>query len=253
MNFKDKVVIITGAGGGIGLETSILFAEKGAKVIMTDINEEAGNNSLNKVKEIDKDAVFMKHDISDKNQWKKVVKLAKDKFGKIDVLFNNAGVFLIKSLIESSEEDIDKLYNINIKGTFLGMKYVIPVMKEQQGGSIINTSSTAGLMGSNNVSLYGMTKSAIRNLSKHASWEYAGDNIRVNSIYPGFIDTDMLKQRDRQGDSTSDEQAKGVPLKRLGTPMEIAKSVLYLSSDYASYITGEELIIDGGRSVGLRI
>jgi NAD(P)-dependent dehydrogenase (short-subunit alcohol dehydrogenase family) len=250
MRLVDKVVIITGAGNGIGKETAILFSKEGAKVVVSDLNEDAAATTVAEIQQNGGQAIFVKHDISDEKSWSNVVERTLEAFGKIDCLFNNAGVFLIKPLIETSLEEWKQIMNINAAGTFLGLKYVIPIMMKQSSGSIINNSSTAGLVGSVGVSLYGASKGAIRSLTKHAAMEYAPYNIRVNAVFPGFVDTAMMKYRGEVDQTNKSQQSEGVPLARIGTTNEVAQTVLFLASDESSYTTGTEFVIDGGRTTG---
>lgn len=250
MRLKNKTAIITGAGNGIGKETALLFAKEGANVVVTDLNEEAVNQTSAEIKKSGGKAISISHNISCENDWEQVVLKTLDNYAEINILFNNAGTFLIKPLIETTLEEWQNLMNINVAGTFLGLKHVITVMMKQNGGSIINNSSTAGLTGSVGVSLYGASKGAIRSLTKHVAMEYASYHIRANSIYPGFIDTDMMKYRGEIDQSNEQQQSKGVPLGRIGYPQEVARTVLFLASEEASYTTGAEFVIDGGRSAG---
>lgn len=250
MRLKGKTAVITGAGGGIGRTTALLLAKEGANVVVTDLNEVSGTATAEEINTNGGQAVFLQHDISQEHDWKYVVQSAVEHFGKIDVLFNNAGTFLIKPLIETTIEEWNHLMSINVAGTFLGLKYVIPVMMKQKSGSIINNSSTAGITGSVGVSLYGASKGAIRILTKHAAMEYSAYDIRVNAIFPGYVDTDMMKYRGEVDQTDQQQQSQGVPLGRIGKPEEIANTVLFLASDEASYTTGAEFVIDGGRSSG---
>lgn len=249
MNLTNKVALITGSGKGIGKATALLFAEKKAKVIITDINEEDGNNTLQEIKSKGGEAIFIKHDVSSEEDWEKVVNKAIETHKCIDILFNNAGVFILKPLFEISLDEWNKLMNINVAGTFLGMKHVVPHMIKNKKGSVINAASTAAINGAPNHSLYGASKGAIRSLTKHAATEF-GPDVRVNSIYPGFVKTQMVDYASELSNTKLDDQAKTVPLNKLGTPTDVANIVLYLASDMSSYITGAEFVIDGGLSAG---
>jgi NAD(P)-dependent dehydrogenase (short-subunit alcohol dehydrogenase family) len=250
MRLRGKTAIITGAGDGIGKATALLFSAQGANVIVTDINEETGACTAEEIISQGGQAVFLKHNIREEQDWVTVVEKTTEAFGTIDILFNNAGTFLIKPLIETTIEEWDHLMGINVAGTFLGLKHVIPVMMKQRKGSIINNSSTAGLVGSINVALYGASKGAIRVLTKHTAMEYAPYNIRANAVFPGFVDTNMMKYRGEKDQTDEQLQSQGVPLGRIGTPSEVAETVLFLASDESSYTTGAEFVIDGGRSSG---
>jgi len=250
MRLKGKTALITGAGNGIGKTTALRFAAEGAEVAVADIREQAAAETAREIERAGGKALPIRMDISQEADWQHAVNQVVARFGQIDVLFNNAAIFLIKPLIETTVEDWDRIMGVNVRGTFLGLKHVIPVMIKQGGGSIINNASTAGLVGAKGVALYGSSKGAIRNLSKHAALEYAEYGVRVNSIYPGFVDTAMLKHRMDTEQNNSAEQGKKVPLGRIGEPREIADTVVFLASDESSYITGAEIVIDGGRTAG---
>jgi len=250
MRLNGKRALITGAGGGIGKTTALRFAAEGAVVASADIDERAAEETAREIERAGGKALPLRLDISREADWESAVSRVSAQFGGIDVLFNNAAIFLIKPLIETSVEEWDRLMGVNVRGTFLGLKHVIPVMMKQGGGSIINNASTAGLVGSKGVALYGASKGAIRNLSRHASIEYAEYGIRVNSIYPGFVDTAMLRQRMDTEANGRKEQGEKVPLGRIAEPREIADTVVFLASDESSYITGAEIVVDGGRTAG---
>lgn len=250
MRLRGKVAIVTGAGNGIGKTTALLLASEGAKLTVTDIQEAKAKETAKEIKKHGGEALFLRHDISEEQEWQQVVQNTIDSYGKIDILFNNAGTFLIKPLIETEIEEWRHLMKVNVEGTFLGLKSVLPEMIKRKQGSIINNSSTAGLVGSNGVSLYGTSKGAIRSLTKHAAMEHAPDNVRINAVYPGFVDTDMMKYRGEKDKTDEQKQSEGVPLGRIGQTSEVANTVLFLASDESSYTTGAEFVIDGGRSAG---
>ncbi|UBI74008.1 SDR family NAD(P)-dependent oxidoreductase [Ensifer canadensis] len=236
MRLKDKVCIVTGGARGIGRATVELFAKEGAKVHACDISfrEEFQGSGIQK----------HKLDVTDFANWEQVVKdvLAID--GRIDVLFNNAGtVHSYDGIAEISIEDWNKVIAINQTGPFYGMKTVIPHMRALGGGSIINTSSIWGIAGAAGVSAYTASKAAVRHMSKNAALTYVGDNIRVNSIHPGIIGTPMIEAQDA---GITQSIVDITPMKRLGRPEEIAFGALFLASDESSYMTGAELVIDGG-------
>lgn len=251
MKLINKTAIITGAAEGIGRATALLFAQEGAGAVVTDINEEKGQLTADEINRQGGKAIFVKHDISLEKDWQNVVEKSLDAFGSIDILFNNAGIFLIKPLIDTTLEEWNTLMGVNVTGVFLGMKSVIPVMQRQGKGSIINNSSTAGLIGSKGVALYGTTKAAIRSLSKHAALEYGSDNIRINVVFPGFVNTKMIAYRAEIDKTNQEQQRSTVPLGRIADPEDIAKTVLFLASDDSSYLAGAEIIIDGGKSLGI--
>ena len=249
MDLTNKVALITGSGKGIGKATALLLAEKKAKVIITDINEDDGSRTLQEIKDNGGDAIFIRHDVSNENDWKNVVDKAIAEYKVIDILFNNAGVFVLKPLFEISLEEWENLMNINVTGTFLGMKHVIPYMIKNNKGSVINAASTAAINGAPNHTLYGASKGAIRSLTKHAATEF-GPYVRVNSIYPGFVKTQMVDYASDIANTKLEDQSASVPLNKIGTPTDAANLVFYLASDMSSYITGAEFVIDGGLSAG---
>lgn len=239
-----KVAIITGGAAGIGLETTKLFLKEGAKVVFTDVNADSGKKVEQDLD--DDNALFIQQDVSNEDDWKDVVKQTVDKFGTIDILFNNAGIYIIGKIPDITVETWTKLMNINVLGTFLGLKHVLPVMAEKHQGSVINASSIAGIAGSAGHILYGASKGAVRTMTKDAAAEYAPANIRVNSIHPGYIKTAMADYASASLGVPENQLGKIFPLGRLGETSEVAQAVLFLASDASSFITGVELPIDGG-------
>jgi NAD(P)-dependent dehydrogenase (short-subunit alcohol dehydrogenase family) len=246
---KDKVALITGSGTGIGKTTALLFAKEGALVIITDINEENGLRTVDEIKQKGGNAIFLKHDVTREEDWVRVVEEATKEYDSIDILFNNAGIFKIKPIFETSLEEWNQMMSINVTGAFLGMKHVVPHMIKKQSGSVINASSNAGLFGVAGMAAYGASKGAIRTLTKDAAMEFA-PYVRVNSIHPGYIRTQMIEYAAKVANKQPEDQAVTVPLKRLGDPIEVAKMVLYLASDDSSYVTGSEFVLDGGVTSG---
>lgn len=246
--FEDKVVLITGGSGGIGEVTAKLFLEEGAKVAIVGTNDESLEKSKEKLGEI----LTIKADVSKEEDVKNYVDKTVEEFGKIDIFFNNAGIEgKMGPLVDQSLEDYQKVIDVNLTGVFLGLKYVIPVMQENGGGSIINTSSVAGLMGQPNLSPYIASKHAVVGLTKAAAIEVAKDKIRVNSIHPAPVDTKMMDSIEKMlnpDDSASvrKQYESMVPLGRYAKAEDIAKVVLFLASDDASFVTGAQYTIDGG-------
>lgn len=240
---ENKVAIITGGAAGIGLATTKRFILEGAKVVFTDVNDTEGTKVQ---KELWNKAVFIKQNVASENDWIKVVQNTLDKFGKIDILFNNAGIYRIKPIVDISLDEWKQLLDININGVFLGMKHVFPKMASNNSGSVINASSIAGLIGSAGHVLYGASKGAVRIMSKDEAAEYATHNIRVNSIHPGYITTAMSDYASESLKLSKEELNKTYPLGRMGKPEEVANLVLFLASDEAAFITGTEIPIDGG-------
>ena len=235
---ENKVAIITGGAAGMGETHARLFINEGAKVVLTDIDREKGQSLA---KELGENALFVEHDVTDEEGWKRVVEETEEKFGPINVLVNNAGISPALS-VESSLEDYMNVVNINQVSIFLSMKYVVPSMKKGEKGSIINVSSINGLTGG--ALGYTDTKFAVRGMTKAAAKELAPYNIRVNSVHPGVINTPMVQN------SPHHEQIKKmvqtIPLKRMAEPNEISQLILFLASDDSSYSTGSEFIADGG-------
>lgn len=246
--FKDKVVLITGGSGGIGQATAKLFLEEGAKVAIVGTSDE----KLAKAKEKLGDVLTIKANVANEEEVKNYVDKTIEEYGRIDVFFNNAGIEgKVKPITDQSVEDFKKVLDINVIGVFLGLKYVIPVMAKQKSGSIINTSSVAGMMGSPGVAPYVASKHAVVGITKTAALEVAKDNIRVNSVHPSPVETRMMRSleegfnpEDAAGVKKAQEAA--IPLGRYGEPDEIGKLVLFLGSDDSAFITGAQYVIDGG-------
>lgn len=234
---EGKVAIVTGAASGMGESTSRRFIEEGAKVVLADIADEGQQIA----DELGENAVFMKLDVADEENWNEVVKATEEKFGPVTVLVNNAGIFPENThLSELSVEDYKQTIDINQVGTFLGMKAAYPSMKKAENGSIINLSSANGLIAAAGQLAYDSTKFAIRGMTKSAAKDLTPEGIRVNSVHPGTIGT---------GIDTEENQmsiAENIPSRRIGEAEEVTNMILYLASDEASYSTGAEFIVDGG-------
>ena len=237
-----KVAIITGAARGQGEAEARLFVAEGARVMLTDVLPE-GDDVAKSLGDL---ATFSKHDVSNAADWTHVVNATKDRFGRLDVLVNNAAIYRMRSLLDTTDEDFDEITRINQRGPFLGMRTVAPVMRASGGGSIVNISSGAGLKGVRNMIAYATSKWAVRGMTKCAALELAADGIRVNSIHPGVIETPMLKGNP---DALNQAMVRATPIGRIGQPEDIARMVLYLASDAASFITGAEFTVDGGATV----
>ncbi len=239
-----KVAIISGGAKGQGAEEARLFAEEGAKIIIGDILDKDGMQIESEIVERGGEAKFVHLDVSLEEDWIKVVDLAIAEYGKLDILVNNAGILLMKGVEDTSNEEWDNIQNINSKGVFLGSKTVIPAMRKSGGGSIINISSIAGLIGSK-FSAYGASKGLVRTLTKSIAVNHGHEGIRCNSVHPGIIETDMVS--DMIGTQEGKEyQLNRTPLKVIATSRDVAFGVLYLASDESRYVTGSELVIDGG-------
>lgn len=247
---EDKVCVVTGGASGIGLATATLLAEVGAKVIMLDINEENGKKAVAELQKKDYQAEFLKCDVTKGNDCIAVRDYIEKNYETIDVLFNNAGVIRRKTVVDLEESDWDLVIDVSLKGVYLLSKYLIPLMAESGGGSIINTGSGWGIKGGDQAVAYCAAKAGVVNLTKAMAIDHGPQNIRVNCICPGDTDTPLLrdeaKQLKQQEDAFLLSSAKGRPLERLGTPRDIAKGVLFLASDLSAWITGTDLIVDGG-------
>ena len=245
---EGKVALISGGTGGQGTTEVKLFCSEGAKVIFGDINDEKGKALETEVRNSGGDATYVHLDVTSESDWQKAVSKSVEIYGQLDILINNAGFFLRKTLEETSESEWDFVQNVNSKGVFLGSKSVISAMKKSGGGSIVNISSIAGLTGSP-MSAYGASKGAVRLLTKSIAVQYGSDGIRCNSVHPGTLGegTEMGVEFLSPENSAAVNRILGLTvLGRLGKPIEIAMGVLYLASDESSYVTGSELVIDGG-------
>ena len=248
MRLENKVALISGGARGMGAVEAHMFASEGAKVVIGDVLEEQGRQTEASVNEAGGDCVFVRLDVTSEEDWAAAVATAVARFGKLDVLVNNAGVSSTGGIEDLTAEDWDRTLDINTKGVFLGTKAAIPEMRKAGGGSIINISSGAGIAPAPGTSgAYAASKGAVRIFSKSTAVQYARENIRCNSVHPGPIETPMLRGARGSGAELNDTIER-VPLGRIGTPEEIAYGVLYLASDESSFVTGSELVIDGGRT-----
>ena len=241
-----KVAIISGGARGQGATEALMMAREGARVVFGDVLDEEGRKVEAEIQELGLEATYVHLDVTSEDDWRAAVDTAVSRYGKLDVLVNNAGILIRKSIEETTVEDWDRIMAVNAKGVFLGTKHAIPAMRQAGGGSIVNISSTAGLVGSLNGSpSYTATKGAVRLLTKSTAVQYAKENIRCNSVHPGPIDTPMI-QDTLSDPALLEERMRRLPLKRVGTTEDIAYGVLYLASDESSFVTGAELVIDGG-------
>ena len=246
MRLEYKVALISGGARGQGAAEARLFAKEGSKVVIGDILEDEGRQVEAEINELGGDCIFVNLDVTSADAWQNAVDTAVNRFGKLDVLVNNAGIFKLATVEETSAELWDEIMDINAKGVFLGTKCAIPEMRKAGGGSIINISSVAGLIGSSNSAAYGASKGAVRLFTKATAIQYAKEGIRANSIHPGVIETPMT-----ESNLLGDEEARRVsiarhPLGRVGQPEDVAYGALFLASDESSFMTGSELVIDGG-------
>ncbi|MFG2885140.1 glucose 1-dehydrogenase [Streptomyces sp. NPDC048297] len=237
-----RTVVVTGAGRGQGAAEARLFAEHGARVVLTDVREEEGRAVAG---ELGDQGLFVTHDVTDAAGWQQVVRAGLDAFGRIDALVNNAALWRTAPIEEETEDNLQRLLRVNLVGPFLGIQAVVPAMRAGgDGGSIVNISSTAGLVGIVGHASYGATKFGLRGLTKSAALDLARHRIRVNSVHPGMVDTPMIAGA--LGGDVGEREWPNVPLHRAGRPEEVAELVLYLVSDASSYVTGAEFAIDGG-------
>ena len=246
----NKVALISGGARGQGACEGRLFSREGAKVVLADLLDDDGMKVEAEIRELGGDATYVHMDVTSEQDWAAAVKLAETKYGKLDILVNNAAIYPRKSIEEITPEEWDRVMDINGKGVLLGTKWAIPAMRRTGGGSIVNISSTHALKGGRFLAgAYSAAKAAVRILTKTTAIEYADDRIRCNTVYPGLVDTLMVA--DLLGDPLDRaERSSIIPLGRIGTVEDIAYGVLYLASDESSYVTGTDLIIDGGRMAG---
>ncbi len=246
---KGKVAIITGAASGIGRATALLMAKEGAKVVIGDINEVGGKKVAEEIKHDGGEAIFVKQDVRVERDWAGIIKKTLAEFGKLDILVNDAGVFIVKTIEDTTLEEWHSQMSVHADATFLGTKYAIGAMKKSGGGSIVNISSVAAMVGGKDTSAYSASKGAVRSFTKAAAIECSkagyNYNIRVNSVHPSGILTPMAAA------AFVDENVRKWseslhPIGRMAEPIEVAKGILYLASDDSNHVTGAELVIDGG-------
>ena len=253
----NKVILITGSARGIGAETAKAMAQEGASLVISDLLDEAGERTAQDINEAGGKAEYVHHDASDEESWKNLIAQTIKRFGRLNALVNNAGIEIVKTIQNTSLADLQRISAVNEHGVFLGIKYAIEPMTVAGGGSIINLSSVAGIQGFFGLTAYCMSKGGVRLLTKAAAVELArmGTGIRVNSVHPGVIGTQMA-QRLFEGyedcglgesiDDVVSQFVKRHPIGRLGVPKDIANAMVFLASDESSFITGAEIVVDGG-------
>jgi len=245
--FSGKVVLVTGGTSGIGKATAIEFARAGAKVVLSGRREKEGAQVVAEIKKLGGEAAFVRADIAKDADVKAMVKFAVDKFGKIDIAFNNAGVEWVGPLDQATEAEYHRVFDTNVWGVLNSMRHEIPVMLKNGGGIIVNTSSVAGHVGFPQVSVYIASKHAVEGLTKSVALEFAKQNIRINAVAPGPITTEMW---DRFAREAKEQITATIPVGRVGAAEEIAAAVLYLASDAAKFTIGTSLVVDGGFIAG---
>ena len=238
-----KVALISGAARGMGESEARLFAREGAQVVLGDILEDQGRAAVEGIAQQGGSATFVPLDVTHEQDWQRAVETAEQTYARLDILVNNAGIVRMAPLDETSLEAWNEVIGVNQTGVFLGMKHAVPALRRVGGGSIVNISSIAGLIGLPNIPAYQASKGAVRLLTKNAAVQYATDKIRVNSVHPGRIETPMTAPL---APERREMLLRLTPLGRDGTAEEVAYGVLYLASDESSYVTGAELVIDGG-------
>ena len=255
-----KIAIVTGAASGIGRMSALRLAEEGAKLVIADLNAAEGEKAAQEIVNTGGDAIFLKLDVTDEEQWKSVIAAVLDRYGRLDVIVNNAGISISHSVEDTPLEEWNRIMSVNADGVFLGTKYAVDAMKKNgpAGGSIINISSAYGMIGDSLNAAYCASKGAVMNFTKSAALHCgkSGYNIRVNSVHPGVVRTPMteveinelveLKGYASVEEALEKEWAPTHPIGRIGDPIDIANGVVYLASDESSFMTGAELVIDGG-------
>jgi len=256
---EGKVAIVTGGASGIGAACATTLAREGAKVVVTDLDDAGGQGVVDRIASADGNAIFLHQDVSTEESWPNVIEATERCFGRLDVMVANAGIGILCKAVEMSLTDWRRQTAVNLDGVFLSVKYAVPAMRRAGGGSIVITSSVAGLRGSAGLAGYCATKGGVRLFAKAVAMECAseGDGIRVNTVHPGVIDTPIWTKLPTSAGSNApidpNEVARaGVPLGRAGQAQDIANGVLFLASDASSYMTGAELVIDGGMTGGAR-
>ena len=247
MRLKDRVAIVTGGGSGIGMETAVLFSREGARVAVGDFDKDGGTRTVQKIRESGGEAFFVEVDVSRSDNVTRIVDKTIERYGSIDILFNNAGIFSFGTVLDTDEETWNRILNVNLTGTYLCCKAVLPHMIEKGGGAIINMSSSTGAHDAGgNSAAYVASKGGVTLLTRAMAIDHAKHNIRVNAIAPGPTDTPMLRHNLSEEELTAFK--KTFPMNRLGKPEEIACIALFLASDEASFVTGAVFAADGGQT-----
>ena len=245
MRLEGKVALISGGARGQGATEGQLFVDEGAKVVLADILDADGEATAAQIRENGGEASYVHLDVASEDDWQAAIEFTLQTYGRIDILINNAAIYRRTPIVDTDLEEWRQIMEINSTGVFLGTKHAIPAMRRSGGGSIVNISSTAGLVGSARGSAYGASKGSVRLFTKYTAIQHATENIRANSIHPGPIDTEMIADNIGTPEGRAESESR-VPLRRIGTVMDVAYGALFLASDESSYMTGAELVIDGG-------
>jgi NAD(P)-dependent dehydrogenase (short-subunit alcohol dehydrogenase family) len=252
MRLKGKIAVVTGGGSGIGRATALLFAEEGATVIVADWNEGAGDRTAVEIRQAGGQAAFLRTDVSQASEVEALVETTLKRFGRLDVLVNNAAIQIMSQLTETSEEVWDKIQSVNLKGVFLGCKYAIPAMVTSGGGSVINMASVLGFVGDPDLAAYCAAKGGVIALTKAAALGYGPAGVRVNCICPGDVETPLLQDYLSKSSNPAQLKAQIVSkyaLRRVATPRDIADCAAFLASDASAFISGSTMVVDGGLTV----
>ncbi len=249
MRLENKSAIVTGGAGGIGRATALAFAAEGAKVAVVDLREDAAEAVAEEIRASGGTAIAIAADVSDEDDIQRILASTVDAFGGVNVVFNNAGIIRRTTAVETTAEEWDRVFGVNVKSIFLMSKHVVPIMVAQGGGSIVNTGSGWGLKGGGKAISYCASKGAVVNMTRALAIDHGPDGIRVNSVNPGDVNTGMLREEARQLSQDTNAflaESADRPLRRMGEPHEIAAAVVWLASDESSYVTGAALVVDGG-------
>lgn len=252
MRLQEKIAIITGAGAGIGRASVLAFVREGARVVAVDRDEATGSETVALARQAGGEAVFFRADVSQSADVQAMIRFTLDRYGRLDILFNNAGIVQNGTVVDTPEAEWEQTMAVNLRSVFLGCKYAIPAMIRQGGGTIINTASVAGLVGVRNRASYSASKMGIVGLTRSIAIDFVDQGIRANAICPGTVDTPSLRQRIAQAEDPEATRAAFIarqPMRRLGTPEEIAALAVYLASEESAYMTGTAIVIDGGLSL----